>query len=123
MHVSKKLTPLGNGPSRPDPLRPSAVICCFHHPQHNDSSHFSKRYEPKREAGLSVMKRTKQLKSEDAERKFWSSHDSTDHIDWSKAKKMVFPNLRPSYKTISIRLSTSMIEELRLIAHKKDVPY
>ena len=69
------------------------------------------------------MKSKNNLKSEDAERKFWSSHDSTDQIDWSKARKMVFPNLRPSYKTISIRLSTSMIEELRLIAHKKDVPY
>ena len=71
---------------------------------------------------MRTMKRKKHL-SEDAERKFWSSHDSTEFVDWSKARKVVFPNLKPSHKTISIRLPSSMLEELKLIANKRDIPY
>lgn len=61
--------------------------------------------------------------SEDNERKFWESHDSSDYIDWSKASKVILPNLKPSVRNISIRLPEIMIEELKLIANKKDVPY
>ena len=50
-------------------------------------------------------------------------HDSTDRVDWSKAKKAVFPNLRPTLKSISLRLPESMIDELRVLANKRDVPY
>lgn len=70
-----------------------------------------------------MNKRVPKFKSEDEERKFWATHDSTEHIDWKKAKRVVLPNLRPSLKTISLRLPESMLEELKLLANKKDVPY
>jgi predicted DNA binding CopG/RHH family protein len=63
------------------------------------------------------------FKNEKEERAFWASRDSADYIDWKKGKKAVFSNLRPSLKSISLRLPESMIEELRLLANKKDVPY
>ena len=68
-------------------------------------------------------KKIPKFESEDAEREFWASHDSTDYIDWSTAKNVVMPNLKPTLKTISIRLPEMMIEELKLIANKRDVPY
>ena len=68
-------------------------------------------------------KRIPKFKNEDEERKFWASHDSTNYIDWAKAKHIVMPNLKPTLKTISIRLPEIMIEELKLLANKKDVPY
>ncbi|MCP4662382.1 MAG: hypothetical protein GY856_43850 [bacterium] len=61
--------------------------------------------------------------SEDEEREFWSTHDSTDYIDWSRAKEVSFPNLKPSTKTISLRLPEWLIENLKTLAHKRDVPY
>jgi predicted DNA binding CopG/RHH family protein len=63
------------------------------------------------------------FKNESAERAFWASHDSTDYVDWAKARKTVLPNLKPSVKSISIRLPESMLEELRFLANKRDVPY
>ena len=68
-------------------------------------------------------KKSPKFRNEDEERDFWASHDSTDYIDWSAAKEVVMPNLKPTLKTISIRLPEIMIEELRLIANKRDVPY
>ena len=64
-----------------------------------------------------------EFKNEDEEREFWASHDSTECLDWSKAKKVVLSNLKPSLKSISIRLPESMIDELKLLANKRDVPY
>ena len=69
------------------------------------------------------MKELPTFKSEEEERKFWSEHDSTEYLDWSKARRGVFPNLKPSTKTISLRLPEAMLEELKLLANKKDVPY
>ncbi|MBI5242452.1 MAG: BrnA antitoxin family protein [Elusimicrobia bacterium] len=69
------------------------------------------------------MKRTPKFKSEDEERAFWASHDSSDYVDWKKQKNAMFPNLRPSVKAISLRIPKSMLEELRLLANKRDVPY
>lgn len=63
------------------------------------------------------------FKNEDDERKFWSSKDSTEYIDWNKAELTVLPTLKPSTKTISLRMSESMLNEIRLIANKRDVPY
>ena len=68
-------------------------------------------------------KKIPKFRNEDEERDFWTSHDSTDYIDWSAAKEVVMPNLKPTLKTISIRLPEIMIEELKLIANKRDVPY
>ena len=69
------------------------------------------------------MKKVPKFKSADEERKFWSSADATEYIDWKQAKKTILPNLKPSLKTISLRLPESMIEELKLLANKRDIPY
>lgn len=72
------------------------------------------------------MKRLKKIpkfKDEDAEREFWSKADSTEYIDWSKARKLVLPKFRPTLRTISLRLPESMIAELKLLANQRDVPY
>ena len=61
--------------------------------------------------------------SEDREREFWATHDSTDYVDWSKGKRVAFIKLKPSTKTISIRLPESLLDGLRLLANKRDVPY
>lgn len=70
-----------------------------------------------------MSKKIPKFKSEDAEREFWATHDSTGHVDWKKAKRVVLPELKPSLKTISLRLPESMLEELKLLANKRDVPY
>lgn len=64
------------------------------------------------------------FKNEEEESKFWLTHDSTKYIDWSKAIiNPIFPNLKPSTKTITIRVSESLLNALKTIANKKDVPY
>ena len=63
------------------------------------------------------------FKDEDEEREFWASHDSTDYVDWSQAKRVIFPKLKPSTKTISLRLPESMLDRLRVLANQRDVPY
>jgi len=72
------------------------------------------------------MKRFKKIpkfKNEEAEREFWATHDSTEYLDWSKAKQVVFPNLKLSTRTITIRVPQSLLNSLKAIANKKDVPY
>jgi predicted DNA binding CopG/RHH family protein len=69
------------------------------------------------------MKKIPKFKSEDEERRFWAGHDSTEFVDWKKARRVVLPNLKPSVKTISLRVPQSMLEELKLLANKRDVPY
>ena len=61
--------------------------------------------------------------SEAHEREYWASHDSTEHIDWSQAQKRSFPNLKPTLRTISLRLPESMIRQLKTLANKRDIPY
>jgi predicted DNA binding CopG/RHH family protein len=63
------------------------------------------------------------FKSEREERSFWAKRDSADFIDWSKAKRAKFPNLQPSTRTISLRLPQMLIDELKILAHKRDIPY
>jgi predicted DNA binding CopG/RHH family protein len=69
------------------------------------------------------MKKVPRFKSETEERDFWAGADSSDYVDWAKAKRVVLPNLKPSLKTISLRLPEIMLEELKLLANKRDVPY
>jgi predicted DNA binding CopG/RHH family protein len=72
----------------------------------------------------SKLKPIPQFSSEDEEREFWATHDSTEYIDWSKAEKNpTFSRLKPSTRTVSIRLPESLIAELKTLANKKDVPY
>jgi len=70
-----------------------------------------------------MKKRIPKFKTEEQERRFWQTHDSTEYVDWSEAETLVMPKLRPSTKTISLRLPESMVEELKVLAHKRDVPY
>ena len=70
-----------------------------------------------------MNKKIPRFKTEDEEREFWATHDSSEYVDWKKAKRVVLPELKPSLKTISLRLPESMIEELKLLANKRDVPY
>jgi predicted DNA binding CopG/RHH family protein len=61
--------------------------------------------------------------SEEQERNFWARGDSANYLDWTKAQRVVFPNLKPSLRTISLRLPVTLIARLKLLAHKRDVPY
>lgn len=70
-----------------------------------------------------MKKRLPKFKNEEQERKFWASHDSTDYLEWRRGKRVVLPNLRPTLRTISLRLPEPMIERLKLLANKRDVPY
>jgi len=69
------------------------------------------------------MKKIPKFKTDAAEQKFWAEHDSTEYVDWSTAKRAVFPNLKLSTKTISLRLPETMLEELKSLANRRDVPY
>ena len=72
------------------------------------------------------MKKKKKIptfKDEAAERDFWASADSTEYVDWSKARSVTLPNLKPTLRTISVRLPETMIAELKVLANKRDVPY
>ena len=70
-----------------------------------------------------MKKKIPTFDTEDQEREFWSKSDSTEYIDWSSSKKTTLPNLKPSTKKISLRLPETMIDELKLLANKRDVPY
>jgi hypothetical protein len=61
--------------------------------------------------------------SEDAEREFWAAHSPLDHFDANSAVTASFPNLKPSLKSISIRIPADMLAELKALANKVDVPY
>ena len=71
----------------------------------------------------SMSKDIPTFESEDEEREFWATHDSTEYVDWDKASPTYFPRLKPSTKSISLRLPEMMLDKLRLIANKRDVPY
>jgi predicted DNA binding CopG/RHH family protein len=75
----------------------------------------SKRARPK--------KNIPNFSSEAEEREFWAKRDSSDYLDWSEARPTILANLRPSTSTISLRLPDFMLEELKLLAHQRDVPY
>ena len=75
-----------------------------------------------------LRKQIPKFESEDEEREFWATHDSTDYIDWSEAKRVEMPNLKPSSssppdKTVPITLPQSVIDDLKVLAHKRDIPY
>jgi len=70
-----------------------------------------------------MKKRLPRFANEDQEREFWAQHDSADYLDWKQGKRVVLPNLRPSSQTISLRLPKPMVDQLKLLANKRDVPY
>lgn len=72
---------------------------------------------------MSKAKKMPEFKSEAEERAFWESHDSTEYVDWKQAKRAQFPNLKPSTKTISLRLPESLLDRIKIEANKRDMPY
>jgi len=68
-------------------------------------------------------KQVPRFRSEEEERRFWAEHDSTEFIDWQAAERRRLPHLKPSLRTISLRLPVAMIEDLKMLANKRDVPY
>ena len=72
---------------------------------------------------MKKLKKIPTFKSEAEEAEFWLTHDTTDYVDWSKAVHASFPNLKFSTKTISLRLPESLLNSIKAIANKKDVPY
>lgn len=70
-----------------------------------------------------VLKKIPTFKTEDEERNFWAEADSTEYVDWSKARPMRFPLLRPTSTAISVRLPETLLTELKLLANEQDVPY
>jgi predicted DNA binding CopG/RHH family protein len=68
-------------------------------------------------------KKVPDFKSEDAERRFWATHDSSDYVDWGSAQPVRLPNLKPSTETISLRLPRHLLDSIRLAANSRDVPY
>ncbi len=69
------------------------------------------------------VKKTPSFKTEAEERAFWEATDTAGHLDWSQAKEASFPNLRPSTKTISLRLPERLLNQIRAEANRQDVPY
>ena len=72
---------------------------------------------------MKKLKKMPKLEGEDAVREFWASADSTKYLDWSNAKPALFPNLKPSSRMISIRLPESLLEGIKVLANRRDVPY
>jgi len=72
---------------------------------------------------MSKLKKVPDFKTETAERRFWEKHDSSDHVDWRKAQSVSIPNLKPSTKTISLRLPESLLDSIKIEANKRDMPY
>lgn len=70
-----------------------------------------------------MSKSIPKFKSEKEEQDFWSNHDSSEYLDWKKAERVLFPNLKPSTKSISLRLPESLLDALRQMANERDVPY
>lgn len=70
-----------------------------------------------------VKKPIPEFNSESEERAFWESHDSSDYLDWHQARSARLPNLKPSTKTISLRLPESLLERIKIEANKRDMPY
>jgi predicted DNA binding CopG/RHH family protein len=69
------------------------------------------------------LKPIPKFETEDEEREFWATHDSTEYVDWSRARRATFLNLRPSTATISLRLPSGLLEDLKALANERDVPY
>ncbi len=69
------------------------------------------------------LKQVPKFRSTTAERKFWETHDTTQYLDWSQAQLARFPHLRPSTKSISLRLPVDLLERIKVEANRRDVPY
>ena len=68
-------------------------------------------------------KATPKFKSEAEERSFWEKNDSSEYVDWTKANRVALPNLKPSTRTISLRLPEMLLDSIKMEANKRDIPY
>ncbi len=91
--------------------------------KHLDSRLEAYNKNPKEGISLKEVKNIPKFKNEEEEREFWANNDSSDFIEWNKSKLTSFPKLRPSTKTISLRLPEFLLNDIKIIAHKRDVPY
>ena len=69
------------------------------------------------------LKPIPEFRSHEEAGEFWMTHDTTEYLDWSEARRVQFPKLRPSTTTISLRLPQGMVDALRILANQQDVPY
>lgn len=69
------------------------------------------------------LKQIPEFKTEDEERNFWDTHDTSDYFDWSRPKRVIFPNLQLTKKPISLRVTTGLLARVKMIANRKDMPY
>lgn len=72
---------------------------------------------------MSDLKKIPDFKSPEEEARFWDEHDSADYVDWSKADKAIFPNVKASTESISLRLPSPLLARIKELANEKDVPY
>lgn len=72
---------------------------------------------------MSKLKKVPAFATEQEEREFWEAHDSSEYFDLGKAENVVMPNLKPSTKTISLRLPQGLLESIKVEANKRDMPY
>ncbi len=72
---------------------------------------------------MKKLKELPQFKNEEEEAEFWATHDTTEYFDTSRSVEIDFPNLKPTTKTITLRIPVSLLSRIRKIANKKDVPY
>lgn len=72
---------------------------------------------------MSKAKKIPKFKTEAEERAFWEKHDSSEYVDWKQAQAVAMPNLKPSTKTISLRLPEGLLESIKIEANKRDMPY
>ena len=72
---------------------------------------------------MTALKIMPKFKNEEEEREFWSDHDAADYVDFSDAREALFPDLKPTTRTISVRLPETLIDKLKTLANKRDVPY
>ena len=72
---------------------------------------------------MSKVKKIPKFKTEVEERAYWEKHDSSDYVNWKAAKSVFLPNLKPSTKTISLRLPENLLDSIKIEANKRDVPY
>lgn len=70
-----------------------------------------------------TLKTIPKFKNEARERQFWEGRDSTSYVDWEEAKPVRFPNLKPSTQSISLRLPASLLDNIKIEANRRDVPY
>ena len=72
---------------------------------------------------MSKVKKVPTFKTEQEEREFWETHDSSDYVDWAKAESVSLSNLKPSTKTISLRLPEGLLDSIKIEANRRDMPY